>query len=189
MKTQLNKETALIQNTGIRTLVQNCLASCPTCFWSMPAATTGKYHPAISLGTGGLIRHTKAVVRIAQHLMHMQDIAPGTLWHDNILAACILHDCCKKSDNETYTAFDHPTRAAQLITAEATLLACSDDSLISPSTVRTIAACVEAHMGRWNTDPRHPNITLPTPITPLQQIVHTADYLASRKDITLADIS
>lgn len=189
MKTQLNNEVALIQNEALRLLVQNVLASCPSCFWSMPAATTGKYHPAISLGEGGLIRHTKAVVRIAQHLLTMQDILPGHPWHDSVLAACILHDCCKKSDDEKYTAFDHPTRAARLIQSEATLLACTDDSLLTPATVRSICSMVEAHMGRWNTDPRQPDVTLPVPLTPLEKLVHAADYLASRKDITLTNIS
>ena len=35
------------------------------CFWTMPASTSGKYHPAHSLGQGGLIRHTRAVVLFA----------------------------------------------------------------------------------------------------------------------------
>ncbi len=30
---------------------------------------------------------------------------------------------------------------------------------------------------------------LPRPLTPMQRLVHTADFLDSRKDITLADIS
>jgi hypothetical protein len=183
MTTQLDTYTDLIHHAGIRKLVQLTLAAAPSCFWFMPAATSGKYHPASSLGTGGLIRHTIAVLRIAQHLLHMENIAPQHPWHDTVLAACLLHDCCKKNDSEQYTAFEHPTRAAELIKATAQPLIDSGD--ISPHHVRTIAACVACHMGRWNSNPHHPAITLPTPATQLQRLVHTADYLASRKDIAL----
>ena len=184
----LDSEIGLIQHEGLRTLVQNVLEACPTCFWFMPSSTSGKYHPAISLGQGGLIRHTRAVVRFALHLLDLEGIPAGHPWHDTVLAACILHDCCKHADGEQHTAFDHPLRAAQLIDAEATLLACSDDSLIKPATVRSLCNMVRAHMGRWNTSRHHPGIELPTPLTPLERLVHTADYLASREDITLANL-
>ena len=37
----------------------------PDYFFRVAASSTGKYHPAFSLGEGGLLRHTKAAVRIA----------------------------------------------------------------------------------------------------------------------------
>lgn len=185
MKTQLNKEIKLIQTDAIRLLVQNVLASCPTCFWHMPASTTGKYHPAFSLGEGGLIRHTRAVVHYTRHLLQMDGYTG--IECDMAIAAAILHDCCKKSDDEKYTAFDHPTRAARLIQNEATLMACTDDSLLPPSTVRSLCAMVAAHMGRWNVNTRTGE-ELPTPLTPLERLVHTADYLASRKDLTIENL-
>ena len=188
MKTQLDTQIELITDPALKTLTRATLDAAPSCFWTMPAATTGKYHPAISLGHGGLIRHTKAVVRLAQHLLAMQGIEPHLPEYSLTIAACILHDCCKKSDSETYTAFDHPLRAAQLIEQQATLLACADDSAYPPHTVRALTAAVASHMGRWNVNTRTGQ-TLPTPLTPLQRLVHTADYLASRKDITLADIT
>ncbi|MBQ8899597.1 MAG: HD domain-containing protein [Akkermansia sp.] len=188
MKTQLNTEIALITNEDIRALVRATLDACPSCFWTMPAATTGKYHPAISLGEGGLIRHTRAVVRLACHLCDMEDIAPGTLDRDIILAAAILHDCCKKYDTEKYTAFMHPQRAADLLWQQATLLAANGEDALRDAAARTIGAIIACHMGRWNTNPRTGE-QLPTPLTPMQRLVHTADFLASRKDITLDGIS
>lgn len=188
MKTQLDTEIGLIANEDIRLLVRATLDACPLCFWTMPAATTGKYHPAISLGEGGLIRHTKAVVRLACHLCDMSDIAPGTVDRDIILAAAILHDCCKKNDNEKYTAFMHPQRAADLIWQQATLLAAGGEDAVRDAAARAIAAIVACHMGRWNVNPRTGE-TLPTPLTHRQRLVHTADFLASRKDITLAGIA
>lgn len=181
----LDSEIGLIQHEGLRTLVQNVLDACPACFWTMPASTSGKYHPAISLGQGGLIRHTRAVVRFALHLLDLEGIPAGHPWHDTVLAACILHDCCKHADGEQHTAFDHPLRAAQLIESAAAKLEWTRTTQQSAATIRSLCGCVSAHMGRWNTDRRHPRTVLPTPHTHLQCLVHTADFLASRKDITL----
>ena len=221
MKTKLDTEIALIQHEDIRLLVRAVLDAAPACFWSMPAATTGKYHPAISLGEGGLVRHTRAVVRIACHLLDMQGIYPEERQYSIALAACILHDCCKKWDAEKYTAFAHPRRAAELIATQANILWPADMAALPPAchgvasersetqsratagellehperayaatapAVRCIMAAVESHMGRWNFNTRTGE-ELPRPLTPMQRLVHTADFLASRKDITLADIA
>lgn len=179
----LDSEIGLIQHEGIRTLVQNVLEACPTCFWTMPASSTGKHHPAHSLGQGGLVRHTKAVVQLALHLLHMRGILPGTTAHDTVIAAAILHDCCKKADGEQHTAFDHPQRAADLIWQHATLLACAGEDEARDTAARAICSMVSTHMGRWCTSTHHRGITLPMPITWQEYLLHTADYLASRKDI------
>ena len=196
----LDAEIALIQHEDIRLLVRAVLDAAPACFWSMPAATTGKYHPAISLGEGGLVRHTRAVVRIACHLLDMQGIYPEERQYSIALAACILHDCCKKWDTEKYTAFAHPRRAAELIATQANILWPAEMAALPPATagellehperayaatapaVRCIMAAVESHMGRWNFNTRTGE-ELPRPLTPMQRLVHTADFLASRKDI------
>ena len=36
----------------------------PDYFYEVPASSTGKYHPSYSLGEGGLLRHSKAAMRI-----------------------------------------------------------------------------------------------------------------------------
>lgn len=178
MKTQLNEEISMIGSEKIRSLVRATLDAAPDCFWTMPAATTGKYHPSISLGEGGLIRHTRAVVRITRHLLDMIDRMNPHPAHDICVAAAILHDCCKKRDAERYTAFDHPLRAADLIAKTAKVL--NDAELLRASA--DICEIVARHMGRWNTDARS-GLCLPRPETAMQRLVHTADFLSSRKDI------
>lgn len=180
MKTQLNKQLNLIQVPAIRTLTRAVLDAAPTCFWTMPASTTGKYHPDHSLGEGGLIRHTKAVVHLTTHLLTMEGYQPEDEAYALAIAAAILHDCCKKADHEHYTAFDHPLRAADLITEVNSHLPA--DTSAPAHTVRTLCSMVKCHMGRWNLDPRT-GIELPRPLTPLQRLIHTADYLASRKQL------
>lgn len=176
MKTQLDTQIALIADPELRALTRDTLDAAPTCFWTMPASTTGKYHPAHSLGEGGLIRHTRAVVHLTLHLLAMEGIEESDPHHAIAIAAAILHDCCKKADHERYTAFDHPRRAAELV--EATHA--TTGSPVSPHRLRTLTGCILSHMGRWNTDPRS-GTELPRPLTPLQRLIHTADYLASRK--------
>lgn len=181
MKTQLNIEIEHIQHEGLKTLVKKTLEACPECFWTMPASTTGKHHPTISLGEGGLIRHTKAVFKIANILLEMLDASAHI--RSICLAGALLHDCCKKNDDEEYTAVDHPLRAANLVREIAKGL-----ENVSDEDVSVLAGIIAAHMGRWNTSDREPDVVLPTPKTPMQRLVHTADYLASRKDITISGI-
>lgn len=186
MKTKLDQELLLIKNDTIRTLTRAVLDAAPNCFWTMPASTTGKYHPAHALGEGGLIRHTKAVVHLTVHLLAMEGIDPENTLYDTAIAAAILHDCCKKADHERWTAFDHPLRAANLI--ETTYDSIADtlprewDDIRRLACMRTIRALVSSHMGRWNIDTRS-GTELPRPLTPLARLIHTADYLASRKQL------
>lgn len=186
MKTQLHQELLLIKNDTILKLTRAVLDAAPACFWTMPASTTGKYHPAHALGEGGLIRHTKAVVHLTVHLLAMEGIEPHETPYSLAIAAAILHDCCKKADHERYTAFDHPLRAAKLIEATYDRLAPTlPDALADGTTlaaVRTLCSLVRSHMGRWNLDTRT-GTELPRPLTPLQRLIHTADYLASRKQL------
>lgn len=183
----LEAELNRIKDTDILVLTCETLDAAPKCFWSMPASTTGKYHPAISLGEGGLIRHTLAVCYFTRTLLEWAGVPAEDKRYSLALAAAILHDCCKKGDEDKYTAFDHPLRAAELIRHRAKVNAEFEVSFIEPADLDTLCGIVSAHMGRWNTDPKyHPDITLPTPLTGLQRLVATADYLASRKDITLA---
>ena len=59
----LETELNLIQNEQLKTLAQRLVLKLPDYFFTVAASSTGKYHPAYSLGTGGLLRHTKAAVR------------------------------------------------------------------------------------------------------------------------------
>lgn len=186
MKTQLDYELSLIPDATIRTITRSVLHAAPDCFWTMPASTSGKYHPAHSLGPGGLIHHTKAVVHLTVHLLAMEGIEPHEPPYSLAIAAAILHDCCKKADHEQYTAFNHPLRAADLIASTYDRLAPTQPDTVTDGTtlaaVRTLCSLVRSHMGRWNLDTRT-GIELPRPLTPLQRLIHTADYLASRKQL------
>ncbi len=185
MTTRLNNEIAEIPDHGVRELVKAVLKECPRSFWTVPAATSGKYHPASSLGEGGLIRHTIAVCRIARHLLELHNISGKSPLYSLVLAACLLHDCCKVPDGSKHSVHEHPLLAADLIRRVA-----RDMGQACPcplSTANEIAVSVATHMGRWTTSSRSAKI-LPEPSSFGGMLVHTADYLASRKDITLVEL-
>ena len=87
----------------------------PEYFFQIPASSSGKYHPWYSLGYGGLVRHTKAAVRMAVELFGIYKFPERT--KDLIIMALVLHDSVKKGyeKEERYTRFDHPLIAADFI--------------------------------------------------------------------------
>lgn len=162
--------------------VQCALEHAPSYFWEMPASSTGKYHPAYTLGAGGLVRHTKAAVRIADALLRLEMYAPLAARKDEIIAALILHDSVKKgASGGQYTTIEHPLAAADHFQRIAQGLKYKGD-------IEFICGLIRAHMGQWNKD-FDGNDVLPKPTTPHQQFVHLCDYLASRKFITITEDS
>lgn len=175
----MNKELDLIKTPAIRTLVENCLKEVPAYFWTMPASTTGKYHPEYTLGEGGLVRHTKAAVMIANELLRLDIFKALVGQSDEIYAALILHDTVKKGmDGSAYTTTDHPLQASKLVQYVADKTYCNHPSVV------TIRRLIETHMGQWTTD-YDGNEVLPKPRTSIQMFVHLCDYLASRKFINV----
>ena len=56
-------ELAKIHDSSIRDFVIEVYeVICPDYFWTVAASTTGKYHPLVSIGRHGLIRHVKLAV-------------------------------------------------------------------------------------------------------------------------------
>lgn len=179
---QFTNELLLIRDPEIRFLVEECLEAAPDYFFTMPASTTGKYHPAYTLGEGGLVRHTKAAVKIADSLLGLEMYAPLAKSKDLIIAALILHDTVKKGmDGSNYTTTTHPLDAAKLFTETA------EKTCKRQAVVGMIAGMIRSHMGQWNTE-RDGRAVLPKPETKEQKFVHQCDYLASRKFITIEEV-
>lgn len=179
MKTQLDREIVEIPHAGLRLLTINALDAAPEYFWRIPASTSGKYHPAFAAGEGGLVRHTQAVFRIARHLLTMHDIGRGEPLYSIVLAAALLHDCCKAGKGGEHTCHEHPLLAAEHITQVARAL---PPGTVDSTHLRTLLGCVNSHMGRWNKSD-YSDIVLPLPRTFAETLLHTADYLASRKTL------
>lgn len=175
----LMHEINLIDNYELKSFVAHCVCEAPDYFFTMPASTTGKYHPEYSLGEGGLVRHTQAAVKIAADLLSLEQYKK--LNKDTIIAALILHDSIKKGfDGSKYTAFSHPLDASEFLAKQASKRKFKGIS----EQVDNVRRLIESHMGQWNEDKRSPGITLPKPLLEDEKLVHLCDYLASRRYIT-----
>lgn len=182
-KVIFERELNLIKNQEVRRFAEYCIDRLPQYFYSIPASSTGKYHPEYSLGQGGLVRHVKAAVKIAEDLMSLRQNkdmretpnAEYQVW-DVVIVALLLHDGFKSGFvQERYTRFDHPTLMAGKIYEWS-----KDCEYISENFVKHVASAVASHMGEWNTNP-YTDKVLPLPETEIQKFVHMCDYLASRK--------
>lgn len=182
MKTQLNDYIAEIPNAGLRELTHATLMAAPDAFWEAPASSSGKYHREDETAPGGLVRHCKRVFIVARELLCMHDVAPTTPLYSMLLAGALLHDCCKISAPGAHSAFNHPLQAATLIGSVSALL---PKGTVSRAALRELNAMVRAHMGRWNTSRHAPGQVLPLPRTFGETLLHTADYIASRKHISI----
>lgn len=172
-------EVEVIENEKLKALVKECLKEAPRYFYEMPASTTGKYHPAYCLGEGGLIRHTKAAVKIAIDLLSLEMNAKLAEHKDEIIIALILHDSVKKgATGAEYTVLTHPLQASEFVKTIA-----KKTKLGTPAQIKLIRSLIETHMGQWNTD-RFGNKVMEKPKTDAQKFVHMCDYLASRKYLT-----
>lgn len=180
----LMSEVSEINDEDMRKMVIDCLYKAPDYFFRIPASSTGKHHPAYALGEGGLVRHTKAAIKIAIDLLSLEQ--NSTMDRDSIIAALILHDVCKNGpDTDSgYTEFSHPLYAADLVSRW------RDDHpdmiIGTRERISEIIGMISSHMGQWNKDTKHKDpFTTPAilmkPRTREQQFVHTCDYLASRK--------
>ena len=172
------EELSLIQDKDIRSFTEKCILRTPDYFYTVPASSTGKYHPEYSLGEGGLIRHTKALVYFAKELLSLEYNKQRftALERDMIIAAGILHDSFKHGDTEQqYSIANHPVVAADHI------LEWADEN--EREFAKTISDCVKSHMGEFNQDYRTKKEIMPKPQTDIEMFVHECDYLASRKPL------
>lgn len=175
-KTFINEYKYITSEEYIKNL-QILIDLLPEYFFEVPASSTGKYHPAFSLGKGGLVRHTKAAVRIAYDLLSNNSIGNTFTKRekDLMIMALILHDGLKHGKNKSeYTLFEHALLMKNFIIEN------HDKLTLSKEDVEFIANVISSHMGEWNTN-NFSDVVLPTPKDKYQKFVHMCDYLASRK--------
>lgn len=175
------KEYTYIQNEKYREDLKKLVNLLPDYFFIVPASSTGKYHPEFSLGDSGLVRHTKAAVRIAYELFKNNVIGSqfSSQQKDLMLMALVLHDGLKSGlEKQKYTQVDHPLLVSNYIKENKGQLTLTDEE------VRFICEAIESHMGEWNKDFNDIEV-LPLPKNKYQKFVHMCDFLASRKFLNI----
>lgn len=182
MKDCFEKEISWIHTENIQQFANYCVDNLPDYFFTVPASSSGKYHPSYALGNGGLVRHTKAAVAIAHELFNIEAFQRqfSEIEQDLILLSLILHDGQKQGNgNGKHTVFEHPLYAANYVkqcNIECSKLAGWQEEMVCNA--------ISSHMGQWNTS-KYSEVELPKPIDKVQKFVHMCDYLASRKFIEI----
>lgn len=174
--TVFNKELSYINNERINKSAKILIDLLPDYFFEVAASSTGKYHPDFALGVGGLVRHTKAAVRIAHELLNNKCINNYTSDEkDLIILSLILHDGIKHGFiKEKYTKVEHPLLASQFVKEN------KNKTQLSDKEVEYICEAIESHMGEFNKD-FHNNEILPLPKNKHCRFVNMCDYLSSKK--------
>lgn len=176
-KEVFKKEINYLKNITYRQNVQTLIELVPDYFFIIPAASTGKYHPQFAQGEAGLVRHTKAALKIAKDILsleYMNNIFTNDE-KDLLLIAIMFHDTHKLGvPKEKYTRFDHPLLAASFIKDN------QDKTTFTDKEINIITKTISSHMGQWNTN-SYSNITLPKPNDKYEFFVHMCDFLSSKK--------
>ena len=189
-------EFAYIESEVIRGFVIECFNRfTPEYFWTAPASTTGKYHPEVSLGPGGIVRHTKFAIWWGLEIMQCWPNLFMTAI-DEVTAALLLHDLNKNGDKLDAKGFPtikkstgvHGPYLSNKISTWLGGKVNEPETEIhykDPDRIHRILAAIEGHMGIW-TDPSYelckPQYKWSDPTTyDVCSIVHLADYCASRK--------
>ncbi len=173
------KELSYIKDQSLISDTKKLIDGLPDYFFVVPATSTGKYHPKYAQGDGGLIRHTKAAVRIAYELFNNPII--GGKYTDRekdlLLIALMLHDGLKSGKEKSqYTKAEHPLLVANYIKEQ------KDNLNMKEEDIELITKVIMSHMGPWNKD-YEGNEILPVPHSKYENFVHMCDYLASKKFI------
>lgn len=174
------KELEYIKTDDIKQFVKIALNNLPDYFYEVSASSTNKYHPSYALGTGGLVRHTCAATRFANHLLQLEQNqnAFTERERDLIIVSIILHDGWKHGNaGSSFTTHEHPQVCADWIETNEIF-----NDVLSIEERKIIASAISSHMGQWN-ETKRSKVILNKPETEIQKFVHMCDYLASRKDI------
>lgn len=180
-KRNFNTELSYIKNERIKESAKVLINKIPSYFFYEPASSTGKYHPAFSQGDGGLLRHTKVAVKIADTLLKNNSICYKFTSDekDLIILSLIMHDSVKKGFiEEKYTKFDHPLLASKLIRDNKSYTKLTDEE------IDLVCSMIETHMGEWTKD-YNGNEILKKPNNKYQRFVHMCDYLSAQKSLNV----
>jgi len=185
------KELNLIHDQKIRQFVIECFDKlCPNYFWTCPCSTSGKYHPQVALGVGGLVRHTKLAVWWGLELINALRKSPGIKnipsdkLIDETVATLLLHDMVKngKGLNAQGYPLESGVTGTHGVALANKIFRNHDIPALDSDPFDRIYKGIAGHMGIWTTDKRYrPNNMVRPMIQAFAQLIHLADYCASRK--------
>ena len=173
------EELDLIKEDKYKKSLLKIIEILPDYWFHEAASSTGKYHPDYALGEGGLLRHSKAAMRIGFELLNNPAIGDKYTERekDLMLMSLLVHDGLKLGlPQEKYTRFDHPILMGNYIVEH------QEEIGLNKEDAKFMQEVIKTHMGNWITD-YNGNEVLEPPKTKYQNFVHMCDFLASRKCI------
>lgn len=170
-----------IKDTNLQSIAMEAFDKLPDYFFTKPASSTGKYHPAFSNKDGGLVLHTLYALEVWKYLYKgFKKQLNYTHAYECGIIAVMFHDALKYGDpeeNRQYSTKTHPEDAADwmckiinnyvdsinnIFVRDALLVTC----------IEYILKPIEHHQGPWSNHG--------APETLMQQLVFIADYVASQ---------
>ena len=171
-----------IKDNNLRQFAIQLLTNAPEYFFTVPASSSGKYHPYFAREVGGLVKHTRCVIFYAECNAESFNFDEHT--KDLAIIAALAHDIKKQGDNNTgsYTVWEHPELAYNYVLETQK----ANANLISVEDATIIANAILCHMGKWQHDPQFTRgkKAFPLPTTLFDYAVQSADYMASRVELT-----
>lgn len=176
------------ENEDIKEFAIDVIDNFPDYIWEVGASSTGKYHPIYTLGKLGLIKHMISVTRFINFFFNLEqyNCSYTSRQRDLIRLAALCHDGRKSGSQEDYLENKHTKFGHPLIMAKEILAYKNNHKFknkISNSELVYLATLVAKHMGQWN---EQNNLILPKPDDEASKLLHLADYLASRKCISVS---
>lgn len=175
------KEITYMEIEDVKNFFKKAVTLVPDYFFEVPASSSGQFHSALECGFGGLVYHTKAVAKVANYLVNLQQYKSklNDVEKDCVICAALLHDCLKHGlENKTgFSVHPHPVLASEFVRSDDRL-----NDILSQDIRDIIADAIASHSGEWTTNKKS-KVILPSPETLVQELVHTSDYIASRRDI------
>ena len=171
----LGAELRLIENPHVRAVVLEILSRAPEHFYTQPSSSTGKYHPADEFSEGGNILHTRRVVKLADELCHAY--GRSGIERDKILGAAMIHDSAQYgwgAEAERYSQMGH----------EGAVRVHTYEDLHHWDFYDDVSLLARAHAGRWGPSVVWDSVTQ-LGLPELAALLHIADYIASRRYVTI----
>ena len=178
---EFEPELQFIKNEAIREFTRVCLENAPPYFWEVPASSGGKYHPVWASGDGGLVRHSRVTAFVTKELAQAFKLDPDET--DAAISAAIMHDVTKHGlPGGKYSVKDHDYIAACFIHRQAKQFTAVGNPEVPM--LREICGAVAYHFGNFSVEVVGRKLkTFPEEYSKIEQIIHTADMVASRKGI------
>lgn len=175
-------ELNYIKDNNLNAFARELIANAEDYFFTVPASSSGKYHPQFSLGIGGLVRHTRCVAYFAMGAGESYNFDQHTT--DLLVIAALAHDIKKQGHiSNGHTVREHPLYGADYVIE----MQSKFPNFITKEDAEKIAGAIRSHMGKWEGTREWVKDTtkelFPMPKDGFEQALQMADYVASRKYI------